>query len=98
MYKGQREAKVIDWIISHIIDGLNGIYPREIINFVNEARLILLNNGIDGSTSHLISGTSIKMAYYEVSKKKCATYLSEFPDLQRHFERFNGCTKSKHSV
>ena len=95
VYKGKREAKVIDWIVLRIVDGLGGVYPREMINFGNEARDIQMIASVDDCTNYLISGTSIKNAYYEVSKKKCVTYLSEFSDLQSHFDRFNGCSKVK---
>lgn len=94
VYKGKREAKVVDWMIARITDGLGGNYPRELINFGNISKgLHLKNYSID--SNFLICGLAIRDAYYKVSDIKCSTYLSEFPSLQKHFERFNGCDNSE---
>lgn len=93
VYKGQNEAKVIDWMMARITDGLGGKYPRELINFGNVSKEIQRINYPE-EDDFLISGNAIKEAYYKVSEVKCATYLSEFPSLQRHFERFRGLDKS----
>ena len=42
----------------------------------------------------LITGVCIKNAYYEVSKIRCDTYLSEFPHLEKHFDKFQGKDKA----
>ena len=95
VYSGQREAKVIDWMIDRITDGLGGKYPRELINFCNISKRNQLNNyNITNNDDFLISGSAIRNAYFEVSKIKCESYLSEFPDLSKHFERFAGCNQS----
>lgn len=95
VYKGAREAKVIDWIVSRITDGLHGRYPREMINFCNAAKDKQLEYDTTDCSNFLISGNAIKEAYYDVSTKKCTTYLSEFPDLHDHFDKFNGQTTPK---
>ena len=45
----------------------------------------------------LISGNAIKSAYLDVSSVKCDTYLSEFPSLRSHFERFRGKETAKYT-
>ncbi|MCR5440450.1 MAG: hypothetical protein K6F01_13640 [Selenomonas sp.] len=88
-YSGRKEAKLIQWMLSRIEDGLGGKYPREFINFGIEAKKFgLEEDEYDGSS--LFSPASIKNAYISVSKIKCDTYLSEFPDLKEHFMRFQG--------
>lgn len=89
VYSGPREAKTLSWMIERATDGLGGVYPREIINFSNYAVKEDLKLGDETNTS-IISGNAIKHAFTEVSKVKVESYLSEFPHLQKHFERFNG--------
>ena len=38
VYKGKREASVINWAFARITDGLGGKYPREFINLANYAK------------------------------------------------------------
>lgn len=95
VYHGEREAKTMSWIIERSTDGLGGVYPREIINFGNYAVKEELSNGdaLDNEAKHeqaLISGLSIRNAFEKVSKVKVQSYLSEFSDLSKHFERFAG--------
>lgn len=92
VYKGTKEAKVIDWMIARITDGLGGKYPRELINFGNISACIQIKS-YQQQNKFLICGKAIRDAYYEVSDIKCSTYLSEFPLLQKHFERFSGFKK-----
>lgn len=96
VYKGKREATVISWLLARIADGLGGRYPRELINFANysveEQRTII---GFDENC--LISGNAIKKAFNKVSITKCDTYLSEFPLLRAHFERFRGKDTAKYA-
>ncbi len=95
VYPGTREAKTMDWIMERAKDGLDGVYPREIINFANCATKEELENGDElkleftGQKS-LISGPSIRNAFTSVSKIKVQSYLSEFANLSKHFERFTG--------
>jgi len=95
VYPGAREAKTMSWIIERSTDGLGGVYPREIINFGNYAVTEELKNGeeLDNEAMHdrsLISGLSIRNAFEKVSTVKVQSYLSEFSDLSKHFERFAG--------
>lgn len=94
VYKGKKEAEVINWILTRIADGLGGTYPRELINLGNFSKDIQIDAGITEKNC-LISGNSIKKAFFKVSTVKCDTYLSEFPALSQHFQRFSGQTKSK---
>ncbi|WP_195421550.1 P-loop ATPase, Sll1717 family [Faecalicatena contorta] len=96
VYKGKKEADVISWIMSRITDGLGGKYPRELINLGNYAKDEQINTGIAGERS-LIGGSSIKNAFIKVSQVKCDTYLSEFPTLRKHFEKFQGKDKAQYS-
>ena len=45
----------------------------------------------------LISGNAIKRAFNKVSVTKCNTYLSEFPTLRLHFDRFRGKDTAKYT-
>ena len=88
VYKGKREASVINWSLKRITDGLGGKYPREFINLANYARDEQKNIGVEDGC--LIGGSAIINAFGKVSITKCNTYLSEFPKLRPHFERFRG--------
>ncbi len=95
VYPGAKEAKTMSWIIDRSKDGLGGVYPREIINFGNYAVDAELENGeqLDSDAIHtesLLSGVSIRNAFEMVSKVKVESYLSEFTELKKHFERFTG--------
>lgn len=96
VYKGRREATVINWSLARITDGLGGKYPRELINLANYAKeeQITINGFEEGC---LISGSAIKDAFNRVSVTKCDTYLSEFPSLRNHFERFRGKDTAKYT-
>ena len=96
VYKGKREAKMVDWLLQRITDGLGGRYPRELINFANYAKEEQKDlQSFDENC--LISGNAIKKAFVKVSAVKCNTYLSEFPSLKQHFERFQGKDSAKYS-
>ena len=96
VYKGKREAAVINWIIARITDGLGGVYPREFINLGNFSRDKQISQEVMDENC-LISGNAIKSAYLDVSSVKCDTYLSEFPSLRSHFERFRGKETAKYT-
>lgn len=80
--------KTISWLLARITDGLGGKYPREFINFANDSKEEQKNEKFDDNC--LISGNAIRKAFGKVSVIKCDTYLSEFPQLRNHFERFGG--------
>lgn len=88
VYKGKREATVISWLLARITDGLGGTYPREFINFANYSKEEQRNEKFEEAC--LLSGNAIRKAFGKVSMTKCNTYLSEFPVLRAHFERFRG--------
>lgn len=88
VYKGKREATVIAWLLARITDGLGGKYPREFINFANYSKEEQRDEKFDDNC--LIGGNAIKRAFNKVSVTKCDTYLSEFPSLRAHFEKFRG--------
>ena len=96
VYKGKREAKMIDWLLQRITDGIGGRYPRELINFANYAKTEQMELTIFEEDC-LISGNAIKRAFGKVSEVKCNTYLSEFPLLREHFERFRGKDSAKYN-
>ena len=95
VYKGKREATVISWLLARITDGLGGKYPRELINFANYSKEGQRNEGFEENC--LISGNAIRKAFGRVSVTKCDTYLSEFPQLRLHFERFRGRDTAKYT-
>ena len=92
----EKEANMIDWLLQRITDGLGGKYSREFINFANyskEAQEELENF----EENCLISGMAVKKAFSKVSEVKCNTYLSEFPKLRQHFDRFRGKDTARYS-
>lgn len=97
-YSGSREALTINHMIDRIEDGQGGRYPRELINFCNEAvnseKETMRISGVSGSMPPVITGNSILKAFPVVSKNKVQTYLSEFGALREHFKRFEGQTKA----
>ena len=95
VYKGKREATVISWLLARITDGLGGRYPREFINFANYSKEEQRTEKYDDNC--LIGGNAIKRAFNKVSVTKCDTYLSEFPALRAHFERFRGKDTAKYT-
>lgn len=102
VYPGSREAKTMSWIMERSTDGLGGVYPREIINFGNYAvkEELILNDGLFDEfcgEKSLISGLAIRNAFFNVSKVKVQSYLSEFATLSKHFERFSGLQNAEFS-
>lgn len=96
VYKGKREATMISWLLARITDGLGGKYPRELINFANYSKAEQSQMSVFDENC-LISGNAIKKAFNKVSITKCNTYLSEFPTLRLHFERFRGKDTAKYT-
>lgn len=102
VYSGPHEAKTMTWLIERSTDGLGGVYPREIINFGNYAvknelqRTDSLQEEITEGMS-ILSGPSIRDAYSSVSSVKVNSYLSEFPSLSKHFEKFAGQTTADYT-
>ncbi|ELZ18015.1 hypothetical protein C477_12442 [Haloterrigena salina JCM 13891] len=94
VYSGPREADLFDWMTKRIRDGHGGKYPRELISFCNEARKIQLRKESD-SEDRLIAGLSVRDAYEKVSQQRRETYLTEFPELDEHFDRFDGKTQAE---
>lgn len=96
VYKGKKEANMIDWLLQRITDGVGGKYPREFINFANYSKEV--QKETEGFEENcLISGRAVKKAFSKVSEVKCDTYLSEFPKLRKHFERFKGKNTAQYS-
>lgn len=88
-YRGQKEAKTLDWMIARATDAKGGTFPREMISYGNLAAQNQLAEGGPGETS-LIAGRAIVQVYPRVSEIRCQTFLGEFPGLQSHFRRFRG--------
>jgi hypothetical protein len=88
-YAGPREAKTISWMVARATDAKGVTFPREIISYGNIARDKQLAKGGPGDTS-LITGQAVVEAYLSVSRIRCETYLSEFPELTEHIKRFRG--------
>jgi hypothetical protein len=88
-YSGPNEAKTISWMVARATDAKGVTFPREMISYGNIARRKQEEKGGPGDSS-LISGRAVVDAYYVVSKVRCETYLSEFPELTEHIKRFRG--------
>ncbi len=97
------------WIMKRLVDGLGLMYPRELIHLGNqtvskqrEINKIRKNIPINDSESifrgSLLGSRAMKLAFEEVSKYRCDTYLyAEFPHLSKHFDKFRGKEKDKFS-
>lgn len=96
VYSGPREADLFDWMTSRIEDGQGGRYPRELITFCNEAVKEEIQSE-EHPEDRLIGGLSVRDAFFTVSEKRVDTYLSEFPDLEEHFARFDGKKTAEYS-
>jgi hypothetical protein len=88
-YPGQNEAKTVKWMVDRATDAKGITFPRELISYGNIAQEKQQQAGGPGESS-LISGRSVIQAYHEVSRIRCETYLSEFPDVTTHIGRFRG--------
>ncbi|WP_338728928.1 hypothetical protein [Haladaptatus sp. DJG-WS-42] len=88
VYPGEREAELFDWMTTRIKDGHGGKYPRELISFCNGAVREEIGKE-EHPKDRLIEGYSVRDAYNTVSNQRVNTYLSEFPDLKEHFDRFD---------
>jgi hypothetical protein len=88
-YTGMNEAKTVKWMVDRATDAKGVTFPREMISYSNIARDNQRKTGGPGEPS-LITGRSVVQAYYEVSRIRCETYLSEFPDVRPHIGRFRG--------
>jgi hypothetical protein len=98
---GPKNPKTFRWVLNHIKDG-NGIStPRDLISFIEKARLYQIEywrrNGIERDIDYLISPVVLKQAWSDVSKEKLDTQIyAEYPHLKQHIEAFrNG--KAEHN-
>jgi hypothetical protein len=80
-----------DWMRTRAKDGRFGALPREMITFGNVARAKQLGNHYP-TKGGLISAAAVREAYPELSRLRCETFLTEFPELENHFRRFLGAT------
>jgi len=81
------------WMCSRSTDSRYGALPREVITFANLAARAQRSAGRGPDTS-LIGARALRDAYPELSRIRCETFLSEFPELQQHFKRFRGKTSA----
>lgn len=69
VYKGKKEANMIDWLLQRITDWLGGKYPREFINFANYSKEA--QEEMEYFEKYcLISGLAVKKAFSKVSEVK----------------------------
>ncbi len=90
----QAAGNTWQWMLDRGADGHGQALPRELITFGNLAK-IKQEEGQYSVDKALISAESIKKAYPEVSKLRYETFLAEFPELRRHFDRFNAKTTAR---
>jgi hypothetical protein len=88
-YPGRREAELLNWMIARGTDAHGSTYPREFITYGNLAKANQVTRGGPGDDG-LVSGRAVVDAYTEVSRIRCETFLSEFPELRQHINRFRG--------
>jgi hypothetical protein len=89
-YKGKSEAKLLRWMMDRATDASGTTFPREFISYANISRDIQIKKFDAPADTSLISGRAVVDAYYEVSRVRCQTYLTEFRDLKEHVKRFRG--------
>ncbi len=87
-YRTQTSA-TLRWFVHRIRDG-NGTYPREAILWANRAAEMEQGSVANGRVTALVSGQSLVNTYAGLSTSRCESYLTEFPDLEEHFARFQG--------
>lgn len=92
-YPGEREARIMDWMIERVRDGRNTVLPRDAIVLANTAADQQRESGAPGEVS-IFSRDAIRAAFTRTSEIRCEAFLAEFPSLREHFRRFNGATKA----
>ncbi len=91
VYAGQNEARIVDWIVARVTDAQGTVLPREAILLGSLARKTQLDlSGGPASGDSLISREAVREAFRALSKARCESYLAEFPELAKHFLRFQG--------
>lgn len=93
---GQRKPNTFNWMLSRIKDGLGIIAPRELIQLINEAKKIQINeleigNSTNVVSNELIGRKAIKDGLEEVSKKRLEqTIYAEYYHLKEYIELLEG--------
>ncbi len=85
---GEKQPNTLDWILTRTWDGGRTISPREVIQFLNEARskqVQALERGEnDPDGSHLFSPPTLKSALPEVSRTRLEkTLFAEYPQFKK---------------
>jgi hypothetical protein len=86
------------WMLRHLSDGMDNIYPRELIHLGNlavEKQREINRRERRYASSSLINAEALREAFIGVSLYRCDTYLySEFPHLAKHFDLFRGSERA----
>jgi hypothetical protein len=94
----------LEWMLARSADGTGHALPRELITFGNLSKKAQLDYryeppkprpGRPAAPRALITGKAVRTAYPVVSRIRCETFLSEFPELEHHFKRFRGQTTAR---
>lgn len=95
-YAGEREAAIMQWLVERITDGRDTALPRDIIVLANAAADRQRDRGEPDGLA-LLSREAVRGAFTDTSRVRYESFLAEFPDLRKHFLRFNSETKASFS-
>lgn len=97
---GPKQSNTFDWILNHVRDGNQEFAPREVISLLTKAReeqVKIEETGDEASSNgYLIGQKALKLAFEKVSKEKVETLYSEYPNLRKVIEMFDG-KKTEHN-
>lgn len=93
-YPGEREADIMGWLYERVRDGRGTALPRDAIVLARECAQQQIESG-PASDSTLISRDVVRHAFTRASQIRCESFLSEFPSLRQHFNRFQGQTSAE---
>ncbi len=92
---GPKQLETLEWILSRIQDGKQNPAPREVIHLIKAAREQQVRIEEVGGTGSqpagiLLSENALKQALDDVSRQKVNTIWSEYPELRKYVEAFEG--------
>jgi hypothetical protein len=94
VFRGPKQSPTISWICNRCADGRGVVTPRDVLDLLIRAKQKqhdICSADPEGTSSYVISATSIQYGLEELSKRKRQTYLqAEFPHLWTHMEKFCG--------
>lgn len=93
--RGEKKPTTFAWILGRVKDGRQVVAPRDVIELIEEARKSQVRKeevggAGSGQQDYLISPNALKKGLDSFSNRKIETYYSEYPELRRYIEAFEG--------